>query len=117
MMNMTLPTEIIMGNLLPTMKILVTGGTTLATLSLIASSTEEAMAARDIPAKALKCKVSEITPLTCRGYALIISTTPLKVDVDIPIINGAAFLSGSHYEQVWDTIADILARTDLSPAP
>ena len=114
---MILPTEKIMDNLLPPMKILVTGGTTLATLSLIARSTEEAMAARNIPIIALKCKASEITPLTSRGYALIISTTPLKVEVDIPVINGAAFLSGSHYEQVWDTIADILARTDLSFTP
>jgi PTS system galactitol-specific IIB component len=104
-------------NLLPVMKILVTGSTALATLSLIAKSTEAAMAARNIPVSALYCKTSEITSSNSRGIALIISTTALKVDAGIPLINGAAFLTGIHYEQVWDSIADILVKSDLSPAP
>ena len=103
--------------MLPVQKILVTGSTALATLTLIAKSTEEAMSARNIPVSALPCKASEITPSTSQGYALIISTTALTVDAGIPTINGAAFLSGIHYERVWDTIADILVKPDLSPAP
>jgi galactitol-specific phosphotransferase system IIB component len=104
-------------NMLPVMKILVTGSTALATLSLIAKSTEAAMAARNIPVNAHYCKSSEITPFNSGGYALIISTTALKVDAGIPMINGAAFLNGIHYEQIWDTIADILVKADLSSAP
>jgi galactitol PTS system EIIB component len=108
----TLPAK---ANLLPVMKILITGSTALATLSLIAKSTEAAMAARNIAVSALYCKTSAITPSNSRGYALIVATTALKINAGIPVVNGAAFLSGIHYEQVWDTIADILVKPDLSP--
>jgi PTS system galactitol-specific IIB component len=95
------------------MKILVSGSTAMATLSLIAKSTEQAMAARNIAVSAQPCKASAITPTSSQGYTLIIATTLLKVDPGIPIINGAAFLSGIHYEQVWDAIADLLVKPDL----
>jgi galactitol PTS system EIIB component len=109
----TLPAEEIRQ---PVMKILVTGGTALATLSLVARSTEEAMAARNIWVRAEVCKASTITPAVSQGYALIISTTSFNGDAGIPVIDGITFLSGIHYEHVWDNIANILVKPDLSPA-
>jgi galactitol-specific phosphotransferase system IIB component len=101
---------------LPVKKILVTGGAAVNTLSLIAKSTEEVMAARNIAVTARICRASDITPQFVQGYAMIIATTPVNAAAGIPIINGNAFLNGAGYEQVWDVIAAILAKTDLPPA-
>ena len=55
--------------------------------------------------------------IPCNTPIATISSVQKAVDAGIPIIDGAAFLSGIHYERIWDSIAAILQKPHLSPIP
>ena len=88
-------------------RILVACGTAIATSTVVAKGIEEALKARGIPVIPRQCKATEVRGLA-PGYDLIVTTTPVPKDLDVPVIQTLAFLTGIGKEAVIEQIADAL---------
>ena len=88
-------------------RILVACGTAIATSTVVAKGIEEALKARGIPLITRQCKATEVRGLA-PGYDLIVTTTPVPKDLDVPVIQTLAFLTGIGKEAVIEQIADAL---------
>ncbi len=87
--------------------ILVACGTAIATSTVVAKAIEEALYDRDISVNIRQCKASEV-PSLAQDADLIVTTTPVSVDKDIPVIQTLAFLTGIGKEDVIEQIVEIL---------
>lgn len=87
--------------------ILVACGTAIATSTVVAKAIEEALFDRGISANIRQCKASEV-PSLVQDADLIVTTTPVSVTKDIPVIQTLAFLTGMGKEEVIKQIVDIL---------
>jgi PTS system galactitol-specific IIB component len=87
--------------------ILVACGTAIATSTVVAKAIEEALEDRGMSANIRQCKASEV-PSLAGDADLIVTTTPVSVDRDIPIIQTLAFLTGIGREEVIEQIVDKL---------
>ena len=88
-------------------KILVACGTAIATSTVVAKAIEEALEERNIPVNIRQCKASEVPSLVADAD-LIVTTTPVSVDKDIPVIQTLAFLTGIGKEDVIEQIVNHL---------
>ncbi len=88
-------------------RILVACGTAIATSTVVAIAIEEAMKARGIPVITRQCKATEVRGLAS-GYDLIVTTTPVPKDLNVPVIQTLAFLTGVGKEAVIEQIANAL---------
>ncbi|HRN68391.1 MAG TPA: PTS sugar transporter subunit IIB [Promineifilum sp.] len=88
-------------------RILVACGTAIATSTVVAIAIEEAMKARGIPVITRQCKATEVRGLA-PGYDLIVTTTPVPKDLNVPVIQTLAFLTGVGKEAVIEQIANAL---------
>lgn len=88
-------------------RILVACGTAIATSTVVAKAIEEAMKARGIAVVTRQCKAAEVKGLS-PGYDLIVTTTPVPKDLDVPVIQTLAFLTGIGKEAVIEQIANAL---------
>lgn len=88
-------------------RILVACGTAVATSTVVAKSIEETLKARGIPVITRQCKSTEVRGLA-PGYDLIVTTTPVPKDLDVPVIQTLAFLTGVGKEAVIEQIIKAL---------
>lgn len=87
--------------------ILVACGTAIATSTVVAKAIEEALFDRGISANIRQCKAAEV-PSLVEDADLIVTTTPVSVDKDIPVIQTLAFLTGIGKEDVLNQIFESL---------
>lgn len=87
--------------------ILVACGTAIATSTVVAKAIEEALENRDYYVNIRQCKAAEVPSLVADAD-LIVTTTPVSVDKDIPIIQTLAFLTGLGKEEVIEQIIGYL---------
>jgi len=87
--------------------ILVACGTAIATSTVVAKAIEEALEQRGISVNIRQCKAAEVPSLSADAD-LIVTTTPVSVDKDIPVIHTLAFLTGIGKEDVIEQIVESL---------
>jgi len=87
--------------------ILVACGTAIATSTVVAKAIEEALEERDLYVNIRQCKASEV-PSLVDNADLIVTTTPVSVDKDIPVIQTLAFLTGIGKEDVINQIVNYI---------
>ena len=87
--------------------ILVACGTAIATSTVVAKAIEEALEERDLYVNIRQCKASEV-PSLVDNADLIVTTTPVSVDKDIPVIQTLAFLTGIGKEDVIEQIVNCI---------
>lgn len=85
--------------------ILVACGTAIATSTVVAKAIEEALYDRGLSVNIRQCKASEV-PSLVEDADLIVTTTPVSVDKDIPVIQTLAFLTGIGKEDVIEQIVN-----------
>ncbi|MDX1412760.1 MAG: PTS sugar transporter subunit IIB [Candidatus Promineifilaceae bacterium] len=90
-----------------TKTVLVSCGTAIATSTVVAKSIEDACKEAGIKVVTKQCKVTEI-PLFLEGTDLIVTTSQLRSDPGIPVIQGLPFLTGIGKDKVLEEILDIL---------
>jgi galactitol PTS system EIIB component len=88
-------------------RILVACGTAIATSTVVAKSIEEELKKRGIQVVTRQCKATEVKGLE-HGYDLIVTTTPLPKDLEVPVIQTLAFLTGIGKEAVIEQIVKAL---------
>ena len=76
-----------------TKTVLVSCGTAIATSTVVAKNIEDACKAAGIDVVTKQCKVTEI-PLFLEGSDLIVTTSQLRSDPGIPVVQGLPFLTG-----------------------
>lgn len=93
---------------MPTRKtILVACGTAVATSTVVAKTIEETLRERGIDVTTRQCKASEVASMTS-GVDLIVTTTPLQGNFNVPVIQTLAFLTGIGKEAVIEQIIKAL---------
>ncbi len=90
-----------------TKTVLVSCGTAVATSTVVAKAIEEACKDAGIKVITKQCKGTEI-PQYLDGADLVVTTSQLRSDPGIPVIQGLPFLTGIGKDQVLKQILDIL---------
>jgi len=88
-------------------KIVVSCGTAIATSTHVAIKLKELLAERGLKISTTQCRVPEV-PSYADGAHLIVSTAQIPYDLDVPVVNGIAFLTGIGEKEVVDEIEKIL---------
>lgn len=90
-------------------RILVACGTGIATSTMVANKIQSELANRGeaIDVVIEQCKVAEVSSMW-RNFDLIVSTTQVPSEVQIPIISGLPFLTGVGSDKVIDEIIEKL---------
>ena len=88
-------------------RILVACGTAIATSTVVAKAIEEGMAERGIKVITRQCKAAEVKGLA-HDVDLIVTTTPVPKDLEVPVIQTLAFLTGVGKEDVLNQIEKAL---------
>jgi PTS system galactitol-specific IIB component len=87
--------------------IVVACGTAIATSTHVAIKIKELLAERGIKITTTQCRVTEV-PSYADGAHLVVSTAQIPYDINVPVINGIAFLTGIGEKEVIDEIEEIL---------
>ena len=87
--------------------VIVSCGTAIATSTVAAKAIEEACKAAGISVVTKQCKAAEIKNYL-DGADLIVTTSQVRFDPGIPVINGLAFLTGIGKDKVIEEIIDAL---------
>ncbi|HEY59324.1 MAG TPA: PTS sugar transporter subunit IIB [Anaerolineae bacterium] len=90
-------------------KIIVACGTAIATSTHVALKVEELLQKRGKEVNIVQCRVQEI-PSFLDGASVVISTTIVPFDLDIPVIDGIPFLTGVGIKEVINKIDDVLEK-------
>ena len=90
-----------------TKTVLVSCGTAIATSTVVAKNIEDACKDAGIKVNMKQCKVTEI-PLFLEGADLIVTTSQLRSDPGIPVIQGLPFLTGIGKDKALEDILNIL---------
>ncbi|MBN2044557.1 MAG: PTS sugar transporter subunit IIB [Anaerolineales bacterium] len=83
--------------------VIVSCGTAIATSTVAAKAIEEACKAAGIDVVTKQCKAAEIKNFV-DGADLIVTTSQVRFDPGIPVINGLAFLTGIGKDKVIEEI-------------
>jgi PTS system galactitol-specific IIB component len=87
--------------------VLVACGTAIATSTVVAKAIEEALKQHGILASIRQCKAAEVPSLS-KDADLVVTTTPVRTEKNIPVIQTLAFLTGIGREAVIKQIIDVL---------
>ena len=87
-------------------KVLVACGTGIATSTVVTIKIQETLAANNIDADVIQCKVSEL-PMRVSDADLVVTTTVYEND-KVPVIRGLSFLTGIGMEDDLKKIVDTL---------
>ena len=90
-----------------TKTVLVSCGTAIATSTVVAKNIEDACKAEGIKVTMKQCKVTEI-PLFLDDADLIVTTSQLRSDPGIPVVQGLPFLTGIGKDQALEEILGYL---------
>jgi PTS system galactitol-specific IIB component len=88
--------------------VIVSCGTAIATSTVVAKAIEEACKAEGIAVHTKQCKAAEIARYVEEGADLIVTTSQIRYDPGIPVIQGLAFLTGVGKDQVLEEILGYL---------
>ena len=91
-----------------TKTVIVSCGTAIATSTVAAKAIEEACKEAGINVVTKQCKAAEIQGYIDQGADLIVTTTQMRYDPGIPVVNGLPFLTGMGKEQVIEEIISYL---------
>jgi len=91
-----------------TKTVIVSCGTAIATSTVAAKAIEEACKAAGIKVVTKQCKAAEIKAYVDQGADLIVTTSQVRFDPGIPVINGLAFLTGIGKDKVIEEILSVL---------
>lgn len=84
-------------------RIVVACGTAIATSTHVAIKIKEMLQERGIQIDTTQCRVSEV-PSAAEGADLVIATAQVPYDLDVPVVDGIAFLTGIGEKEVIDRI-------------
>ncbi|MCW2253974.1 PTS system galactitol-specific IIB component [Providencia alcalifaciens] len=90
-------------------KILVACGTGMSTSTMIAQKLQNYLSDEGFSVSTSQCCLSEI-PLNCRGVDLIITAMKTDTDYGIPVLNGAALLTGINDDVLKEKIKTLLSQ-------
>jgi len=90
-------------------KILVACGTGMSTSTMIAQKLQSYLSDEGIHATTAQCSLSEI-PLNCHGMDLIVTSMRTSHDYGVPLLNGAALLTGINDDALKQQIKALLTR-------
>lgn len=90
-----------------TYKIVVACGTAIATSTHVAIKIKELLEERNIKVHIIQCRISEV-PSMAEDADLVVATAQVPFDLEIPIIDGIAFLTGIGEKEVIDKIESLL---------
>jgi PTS system galactitol-specific IIB component len=90
-------------------RILVVCGTAIATSTVVAKKVEELLSKRGIAVETRQCKAAEIRS-NLDGVDLIVATTPIPKDINVPSVRGLAFLTGVGED---DAVKEILQKLGM----
>lgn len=90
-----------------TKTVIVSCGTAIATSTVAAKAIEDACKAAGIKVITKQCKAAEIPELLSQGADLIVTTSQLRFDPGIPVVNGLPFLTGVGIDAV---VAEIIGH-------
>ena len=88
-------------------RVIVACGTGIATSTVVCVKIKEALAAANIQAEVVQCKVAEIESKLATGADLVVTTTSYTSD-KVPVIRALSFLTGIGQEADIKKIVDIL---------
>jgi PTS system galactitol-specific IIB component len=88
--------------------VIVSCGTAIATSTVVAKAIEEACKAEGISVVTKQCKAAEIAKVVDQGADLIVTTSQIRYDPGIPVIQGLAFLTGIGKDKVLEEILGYL---------
>ena len=88
--------------------VIVSCGTAIATSTVAAKAIEEACKAEGISVVTKQCKAAEIAKVVDQGADLIVTTSQIRYDPGIPVIQGLAFLTGIGKDKVLEEILGYL---------
>ena len=88
-------------------RILVACGTAIATSTVVAKAIEEGLAERGMKVITRQCKAAEVKGLA-HDADLIVTTTPVPKDLEVPVIQTLAFLTGVGKEDALNQIEQAL---------
>lgn len=88
--------------------VIVSCGTAIATSTVAAKAIEEACKAAGIQVNTKQCKITEIKTLIDQGADLIVTTSKLRFEPDIPVLNGLPFLTGVGKDKLIEEIVEAL---------
>lgn len=88
--------------------VIVSCGTGIATSTVAAKAIEEACKEAGIDVITKQCKGQEIPELLRQGADLIVTTSTMRFDPGIPVVNGLAFLTGVGKDEIVQEILDHL---------
>jgi len=89
--------------------VLVACGTAVATSTVVAQAIQEAAKKEGIQVTTRQCKAAEVMSMVDVSY-LIVTTTPLPKNINIPVIQGLPFLTGVGKEAALKQIIDELKK-------
>jgi len=89
--------------------ILVACGIAIATSKVVAMAVEEALKERGIEVITKQCKASEVARLV-KGIDLVLTTTPVSGNINVPVIQTLAFLTGVGKESIIQQIIKALGE-------
>ncbi|WP_300003851.1 PTS sugar transporter subunit IIB SgcB [uncultured Cedecea sp.] len=90
-------------------KILVACGTGMSTSTMIAHKLQNFLSEEGIAANTSQCCLSEI-PLNCSGMDLIVTSMRISNDYGVPVLNGAALLTGVNDDALKQEIKALLTQ-------
>lgn len=90
--------------------VIVSCGTAIATSTVVAKAIEAACKAQGVPVVVKQCKAAEIPMYLKDGADLIVTTSQVRGEVNVPVIKGLAFLTGVGTESVLKQIMDVLKQ-------
>lgn len=91
-----------------TKTVIVSCGTAIATSTVVAKAIEEACKAAGVAVVTKQCKAAEIQGYIAQGADLIVTTSQMRFDPGIPVINGLPFLTGIGKDRVMEEIIEKL---------
>lgn len=90
-------------------RILVACGTALASSKVVAKEIEEALKARGLDVTTHPCRASDVAR-SVSGIDLVLTTSPISGNIDIPMVQTLAFLTGVGKESAIQQIVKVLGN-------
>jgi len=90
-------------------KILVACGTAIATSTHVAIKLKELLDERGLKVHTIQCRVQEV-PSLAPDADLVVATSQIPYDLDVPVVDGIPFLTGIGVKEVIDKIVEMLTR-------
>lgn len=89
--------------------IVVACGTAIATSTHVAIKVKELLEERGLKSCTIQCRIPEVPSLALNAD-LVVATSQVPYDIDVPVVNGIPFLTGIGVKEVIDTIENLLTN-------